>query len=57
MEEAKLQPLSPLRETSLKHFAAGLLDVRGVAVDNTWGLGRQVAGQELGQGVKEKSKV
>lgn len=57
MEEAKLKPLSPLRETSLKHFAAGLLDVMGVAVDHTWGLGRQGAGQELGQGVKEESRV
>lgn len=37
-------------------FAAGLLGVRGVAVDNTLGLGRQ-AGQELGQGVKGKGKV
>ena len=57
MEEAKLKPLSPLRETSLKHFAAGLLDVMGVAGDHTWGLGRQVAGQEPGQGVEEESKV
>lgn len=59
MEKAKLKPLFPPRERTRKHFAAGLRDVRGPAVEETPAteLGTWEAGGRPGirQGMREKS--